>query len=198
MMRDGNEFWQVLNLNPGRTYHYKFVVDGEWMYAPDHSTARDARGNMSNYIQVEHWEPNVENDVLTVESPRSSYARELPLDEDQYAKEPPPVPAHLMSKQASPAYMNDFAVAYGGASDVSSASSDMLAGGAAELPMPGGAVGPAGATTGHGGEGGAQGDVVAEAATGFVSKDLVAGVRGSHPAPKPVESRTQARPASTH
>ena len=23
MQRDGNEFWQVLNLQPGRTYHYK-------------------------------------------------------------------------------------------------------------------------------------------------------------------------------
>ena len=111
MQRDGNEFWQVLNLQPGRTYHYKvraicswrklsnplpaglrgltslrcaqFVVDGEWMYAPDHATARDARGNMSNYIQVDPWEPNVENDVLTVESPRASYGKEMPLDDDQ-------------------------------------------------------------------------------------------------------------------
>ena len=64
MQRDGNEFWSIINLTPG-TYHYKFVVDGEWMYAPDHATARDARGNMSNYIQVEPWESTVENDLLT-------------------------------------------------------------------------------------------------------------------------------------
>jgi hypothetical protein len=191
MMRDGNEFWQVLNLIPGRTYHYKFVVDGEWMYAPDHSTARDARGNMSNYIQVDHWEPNVENDVLTVESPRGSYARELPLDEDQYAKEPPPVPAHLMSKQASPGYMNDFAVAYGGAPDAvpPPATSGLLAGGAAGPPPVGGAAGLAetmpgggGGGGGGGGDGGAPdgaasaGGMVAEVTPGFVSKDLVADV----------------------
>jgi hypothetical protein len=35
---------------------HQFVVDGEWMYAPDHLTARDARGNMSNYITVEPYE----------------------------------------------------------------------------------------------------------------------------------------------
>lgn len=171
MMRDGNEFWQVLNLTPGRTYHYKFVVDGEWMYAPDHSTARDARGNMSNYIQVDHWEPNVENDVLTVESPRSSYATDLPLDEDQYTKEPPPVPAHLMSKQASPGYMNDFAVAYCAVDAVPppATTSGLLAaaGAAAGPPVGGGGVGD---------EGAPDGGMAAEIAPAFVSKDLVAGV----------------------
>ena len=58
------------------------------MYAPDHATARDARGNMSNYIQVDPWEPNVENDVLTVESPRASYGKEMPLDDDQVGTAP--------------------------------------------------------------------------------------------------------------
>lgn len=157
MMRDGNEFWQVLNLTPGRTYHYKFVVDGEWMYAPDHSTARDARGNMSNYIQVEHWEPNVENEVLLVESPRGSYSREVPVDEDQYTKEPPPVPVHLTSKAASPAYQNDFGVQQSGG---------WMAGGAAG---PAGAEGAGGGAAGGGGDGGDE--------TGrFASKDLNAAV----------------------
>ena len=103
------------------------------MYAPDHATARDARGNMSNYIQVDPWEPNVENDVLTVESPRASYGKEMPLDDDQvgtapwlravqsweltafcsvvpqYTKEPPPAPAHLLNSTMVPrAHSNDF------------------------------------------------------------------------------------------
>jgi hypothetical protein len=179
MMRDGNEFWQVLNLNPGKTYHYKFVVDGEWMYAPDHSTARDARGNMSNYIQVEHWEPNVENDVLTVESPRNSYARSLPIDEDQYAKEPPPVPVHLMSKHASPAYMNDYAMAIGGgpgALDAAAAAAAAAGGGGGG---DGGAL-PVGGAAGPPPVGGAGGDALAVGGTAdFVSKDLIAGVSQS-------------------
>lgn len=192
MMRDGNEFWQVLNLTPGRTYHYKFVVDGEWMYAPDHATARDARGNMSNYIQVDHWEPNVENDVLTVESPRSSYARELPLDEDQYAKEPPPVPAHLMSKQASPAYMNDFAAVYGWAPDAaaSAATSGALVGGSAGPPV---------ATTIDSARGGGTPDGVdAGITTGFVSKDIAAGVSRSLRQPQTACKLFQHRALAEH
>ena len=109
------------------------VVDGEWMYAPDHATTRDARGNMSNNIRVEPWEvifwfcscwrwrrwrcmcgpvrceeactetpacvvapwarlnqrtlqSDIEDDIITPPSPRSSYARLTPTDQDFYAK----------------------------------------------------------------------------------------------------------------
>ena len=52
------------------------------MYAPDQLTAKDARGNMSNYICVEPWTSNVEDDIPEVESPRGSYGQHIPDPND--------------------------------------------------------------------------------------------------------------------
>eukprot|EP01051_Picozoa_sp_SAG22_P007670 SAG22_NODE_548_length_9247_cov_14.468080_3_plen_342_part_00 len=135
MQRDGNEFWAVLNLLPG-IYHYKFVVDGEWMYAPDHATTKDARGNMSNNIRVEPFESTIEDDLVYPDSPRESYSQRRPSDADMYAKDAPLCPPLL----SAPVLLENMDAPEPGAGPIASASAPLTAPGKhhdpAELKVP--------------------------------------------------------------
>ena len=71
----------------------QFVVDGEWVYAPEQPTTTDINGNVCNVLQVEAIESS-EVEQLEVESPRTSYSRLVP-EGAEYAKEPPGLPAQL-------------------------------------------------------------------------------------------------------
>ena len=37
---------------PG-VYHYKYVVDGEWLHNPSHEFEEDGKGNINNVVRVE-------------------------------------------------------------------------------------------------------------------------------------------------
>ena len=101
MHRTGNDFTAVKMLPPGR-YQYKFIVDGEWRYSPDHARAYDDHGNINNEVVVVDTQmPDDGEGSLKLygafeapPSPPSSYTSQMPGPED-YAKEPPAAPPHL-------------------------------------------------------------------------------------------------------
>jgi 5'-AMP-activated protein kinase regulatory beta subunit len=96
MQRSGKDFTIVKLLPPG-VYQYKFVVDGEWKYAPDQPAMYDEGGNVNNVLEVQEYVPENLDSLSGFDpppSPPSSYTQPLPTAED-YTKEPPPAPAHL-------------------------------------------------------------------------------------------------------
>jgi 5'-AMP-activated protein kinase regulatory beta subunit len=111
--RSGNAFYILLNLEPG-DYQYKYVVDGEWRYAPEQMVARDAHGNVNNFIRVEPFfgEFLVQDDFLPgtkrasevfrrEQSPVDSYDNAIPGIESGFHREPPPLPV-LLGEETAP------------------------------------------------------------------------------------------------
>ena len=83
-------------LPPG-VYQYKFIVDGEWKYAPDQPAMYDEMGNVNNacwrYRSTcpRSW---TADSFLAPSSPPESYNNAL-FTADDFAKEPPACPLHL-------------------------------------------------------------------------------------------------------
>eukprot|EP00238_Polyblepharides_amylifera_P013974 CAMPEP_0196575652 /NCGR_PEP_ID=MMETSP1081-20130531/5082_1 /TAXON_ID=36882 /ORGANISM="Pyramimonas amylifera, Strain CCMP720" /LENGTH=226 /DNA_ID=CAMNT_0041894017 /DNA_START=384 /DNA_END=1064 /DNA_ORIENTATION=- len=95
--RHGKDFNLVKMLLPG-VYQYKFIVDGEWKYAPDQPAMYDEMGNVNNVLEVQEYIPeNLDSlsGFKSPPSPPSSYNQMLPPSED-YAKEPPTIPPQLL------------------------------------------------------------------------------------------------------
>lgn len=46
-------FKLTINLKPGATYQYKFIVDNEWKYDGNKQTVTDPIGNVNNCILIE-------------------------------------------------------------------------------------------------------------------------------------------------
>lgn len=93
----GKEFTLVKMLMPG-VYQYKFIVDGEWKYAPDQPAMYDEMGNVNNVLEVQEYIPENLDSLSGFQhppSPPSSYNQMLPQPDD-YAKEPPAVPPQLL------------------------------------------------------------------------------------------------------
>jgi 5'-AMP-activated protein kinase regulatory beta subunit len=95
--RSGNrEFAIVMSLRPG-VYQYKFIVDGQWKYAPDQPAMYDEMGNVNNVLEVQEYVPEILDslDAFTAPaSPPSSYDC-APFSSDDFAKDPPPLPPQL-------------------------------------------------------------------------------------------------------
>ena len=95
--RSGNrEFAIVMSLRPG-VYQYKFIVDGQWKYAPDQPAMYDEIGNVNNVLEVQEYVPEILDslDAFTAPaSPPASYDC-APFNSDDFAKEPPPLPPQL-------------------------------------------------------------------------------------------------------
>lgn len=92
----GTDFTIVKLLLPG-VYQYKFIVDGEWKYAPEQPAMYDDQGNVNNVIEVREYQPEkLENlsNFTAPSSPRESYTNPLPTADD-FAKEPPQLPPQL-------------------------------------------------------------------------------------------------------
>jgi len=51
MEKQGNYFHKILNLENG-VQHYKFVVDGVWLYDLSQANEDDGSGNWNNYIEI--------------------------------------------------------------------------------------------------------------------------------------------------
>lgn len=95
--RSGNrEFAIVMSLRPG-VYQYKFIVDGQWKYAPDQPAMYDEMGNVNNVLEVQEYVPEILDslDAFTAPpSPPASYDCAL-YTADDFAKDPPPLPPQL-------------------------------------------------------------------------------------------------------
>lgn len=96
LQRAGKDYTILLVL-PSGIYHYKFIVDGECRYIPDLPSVADDVGGVCNLLDVNDYIPENLDSVAEFEipsSPDSSYCQAFPGDED-YAKEPVPVPPQL-------------------------------------------------------------------------------------------------------
>ena len=95
--RSGNREFSVIKSFPPGVYQYKFIVDGEWMYAPDQPAMYDEMGNVNNVLEVQEYVPEILDnlDHFTVpSSPKESYDDYLFYGED-FSKEPPAMPPQL-------------------------------------------------------------------------------------------------------
>lgn len=96
MQRSGKDHTIVKLLPPG-VYQYKFIVDGEWKYAPDQPAMYDDQRNVNNVLEVQEYVPENLDSLSGFEpppSPPESYADPLPEPAD-YQREPPALPPHL-------------------------------------------------------------------------------------------------------
>ncbi|RWR74813.1 SNF1-related protein kinase regulatory subunit beta-1 [Cinnamomum micranthum f. kanehirae] len=96
LQRSGKDHSILLVLTSG-TYHYKFIVDGEWRYIPDLPYVADEMGCLTNILDVHDYVPeNIEGiaEFQPPTSPDSSYDQLFPVDED-FTKEPLTVPPQL-------------------------------------------------------------------------------------------------------
>ena len=95
--RSGNREFAVVKMLPPGVYQYKFIVDGEWKYAPDQPAMYDEMGNVNNVLEVQEYVPEILDSLdsfLAPSSPPESYDCAL-FTQDDFAKEPPACPPHL-------------------------------------------------------------------------------------------------------
>ncbi|CAK9182207.1 unnamed protein product [Ilex paraguariensis] len=96
LQRSGKDF-TIVKVLPSGVYQYRFIVDGQWRYAPDMPWAQDEAGNAYNILDLQDYVPEDIESISGFEppqSPDSSY-QNLQLGAEDYAKEPPLVPPHL-------------------------------------------------------------------------------------------------------
>ncbi|KAI4343197.1 hypothetical protein MLD38_027728 [Melastoma candidum] len=96
LQRSGKDF-TLMKVLPSGVYQYRFVVDGQWRYAPDFPWAQDDAGAAYNILDLQDFVPEDLESISSFEpppSPDSSY-NSLFLGSEDYAKEPPAVPPHL-------------------------------------------------------------------------------------------------------
>ncbi|KAK8307535.1 hypothetical protein V6Z12_D03G202600 [Gossypium hirsutum] len=91
LQRCGKDF-TIMKVLPSGVYQYRFIVDGQWRYAPDLPWAQDGTGNANNILDLQvnllslSW--------YGIRSFRiSNYL--FSLNTRDFAKEPPLVPPHV-------------------------------------------------------------------------------------------------------
>ncbi|KAL1804118.1 hypothetical protein ACET3Z_032765 [Daucus carota] len=96
LQRSGKDF-TIMKVLPSGVYRYRFIVDGQWRYAPDLPWTQDDAGNAYNILDLQEYVPE---DIESIagfgppQSPDSSYNNSQ-LGAEDFAKEPPIVPPHL-------------------------------------------------------------------------------------------------------
>lgn len=91
-----DDFTCIQNLPPG-TYHYKYIVDGEWKVDPSMPVELDESGMANNVLEVlrpKKEEKLAAQPVNTSSSPPGSYAQEIPSCFPS-TETPPALPPHL-------------------------------------------------------------------------------------------------------
>lgn len=96
LQRSGKDF-TIMKVLPSGVYQYRFIVDGQWRYAPDIPWAQDEAGNYYNVLDLQDYVPDELESISGFESPQSpdSSYNNLQLSSEDFAKEPPLVPPHL-------------------------------------------------------------------------------------------------------
>ncbi|KAL9684338.1 hypothetical protein QQ045_021774 [Rhodiola kirilowii] len=92
----GKDF-SLMKVLPSGVYHYRFIVDGQWRYAPDMPWAHDDDGNPYNILDLQDYVPEDTESISGFEpplSPDTTYDN-LQLSSEEFAKEPPLVPPNL-------------------------------------------------------------------------------------------------------
>ncbi|KAM3221681.1 SNF1-related protein kinase regulatory subunit beta-2 isoform X1 [Capsicum annuum] len=87
----------VMKVLPSGVYHYRFIVDGQWRYAPDFPCERDDSGNMFNVLDLQDIIPEVLNNTSWSEappSPESSY-NSAPFSSEDFNEKLPDLPPLL-------------------------------------------------------------------------------------------------------
>jgi 5'-AMP-activated protein kinase, regulatory beta subunit len=93
MHRSHDDFSLILDV-PAGAHQYKFIVDGDWRYAPDQATVADSHGVVNNTITVS----STKNDAtFQVDDGGDSvtYGQAMPQSSEYSGKEPPQLPPHL-------------------------------------------------------------------------------------------------------
>ncbi|XP_031270390.1 SNF1-related protein kinase regulatory subunit beta-2 [Pistacia vera] len=96
LQRSGKDF-TIMKVLPSGVYQYRFLVDGQWRYAPDLPWAQDDVGNSYNILDLQEYVPEDLESISSFEPPQSpemSY-NNLQLTAEDFAKEPPLVPPHM-------------------------------------------------------------------------------------------------------
>lgn len=76
-LRRTDKDFTVMKVLPSGLYHYRFIVDGQWRYAPDFPFECDYTGNVFNVLDLQDIIPEVLNNTSWLEapsSPESSYS----------------------------------------------------------------------------------------------------------------------------
>ncbi|KAK9133973.1 hypothetical protein Scep_013501 [Stephania cephalantha] len=96
LQKSGKDF-TIMKVLPSGVYQYRFLVDGQWTYAPDLPCCHDDTGTVYNILDLQDYVPEDLESIAGFEppqSPDSSY-NNVELSSEDYAKEPPLVPPHL-------------------------------------------------------------------------------------------------------
>lgn len=121
MNKNGDQSTRIMRLEK-KAHYYKFIVDGEWRFAPDQQTIADHNGNINNVIDLTdmHGEGEGEEEEEEEESeeevklkddiedtclPMNGYNQEIPKIPD-FSNEPPTMPFNL-SKSALDETINE-------------------------------------------------------------------------------------------
>ncbi|CAL0301086.1 unnamed protein product [Lupinus luteus] len=95
LQRSGKDF-TIIKVLPSGVYQFRFIVDGQWRYAPDLPWALDEAGNAYNTLDLQDFVPEDIGSISSFEppkSPESSYNNSQ-LSSEDYAKDPPLVPPY--------------------------------------------------------------------------------------------------------
>lgn len=87
----------VMKVLPSGVYHYRFIVDGQWRYAPDLPCEGDDTGNVFNVLDLQDIIPEVLNNTNWSEappSPESSYSN-APFSSEDFNEKLPDLPPLL-------------------------------------------------------------------------------------------------------
>ncbi|GLT24917.1 hypothetical protein SLA2020_000790 [Shorea laevis] len=98
LQRNGKDF-TLMKVLPSGVYHDRFIVDGQWSYAPELPWYQDDAGNAYNILDLQDYVPEDLGSISSFEPPQSPEAsyNNLQLGGEDFAKEPPMVPPHLQT-----------------------------------------------------------------------------------------------------
>lgn len=112
MEKNGDEATKILQLEK-KEHYYKFIVNGDWRFAPDQQTVADHNGNINNVIDLTDCNDDGEEEESEEEKdesyntciPMNGYSQEIPKTYE-FTQEPPMMPFNL-SKSILDESIND-------------------------------------------------------------------------------------------
>lgn len=112
MEKNGDEATKILQLEK-KEHYYKFIVNGDWRFAPDQQTVADHNGNINNVIDLTDCNDGCEEEESEEEKdesyntciPMNGYSQEIPKTYE-FTQEPPMMPFNL-SKSILDESIND-------------------------------------------------------------------------------------------
>ncbi|KAG9139202.1 hypothetical protein Leryth_018801 [Lithospermum erythrorhizon] len=96
LQKSGKDF-TIMKVLPSGVYQYRFIVDGQFKYAPELPRTQDEAGNYYNILDLKDYVPEDTKSISGFEPPKSpdSSYNNCQLSVEDFAKEPPIIPPHL-------------------------------------------------------------------------------------------------------